>query len=479
MSPVIASLRRLGARTLLVAAALAPSAPAAPAPHPIRIADTGRHLVTGDGQPFFWLGDTAWELFHRLDREEAEAYLTHRAARGFNVIQAVALAELDGLNVPNVYGHRPLIDNDPLRPDVKDGSDNDYWDHVDWIVTWANELGLTIGFLPTWGDKWNRAWGAGPEIFTVENARAYGRWLGERYRDRSIVWILGGDRAPDLPVHRDINRAMAQGLSEGDGGDHLITFHPTGGRGASEWFHGESWLDFSMRQNGHVAEFTGRYDKTGEDYRRQPTKPIIDGEPIYEGHPINFKAAELGHSLAADVRRPLYWNLFTGAFGHTYGHHSVWQMYDPKRHAPINAPLMSWREALDEPGAAQMQHARSLMLSRPFLEFVPDPTVIVADTVPTSVPGAGRYAFVATRTASGSCALVYVPAGRRFHVRLDAITGDPVKAWWFDPRLGTAQEIGTFPNTGAKAFTPPQHGEALDWVLVLDDASRAFAAPGR
>ena len=56
---------------------------------------------------------------------------------------------------------------------------------------------------------------------------------------------------------------MARGLRKGDGGAHLMTFHPTGGNGSSTWFHNDDWLDFNMRQNGHVAEFTGRYDKRG------------------------------------------------------------------------------------------------------------------------------------------------------------------------------------------------------------------------
>ena len=57
----------------------------------LRVSDNGRYLQTLDGKPFFWLGDTAWELFHRLSREEAEMYLKNRAAKGFTVIQAVAV----------------------------------------------------------------------------------------------------------------------------------------------------------------------------------------------------------------------------------------------------------------------------------------------------------------------------------------------------------------------------------------------------
>lgn len=449
---------------------------AAPLPK-LMISDNQRFLVTADGQPFFWLGDTAWELFHRLDREDAVSYLDRRAGQGFTVIQAVALAELDGLNDPNPYGHKPLQNNDPTQPDVKDGANNDYWDHVDFIVAEANKRGIYLGLLPTWGDKWNKKWGVGPEIFTPQNAEIYGEWLGRRYQKAGLVWILGGDRPVENDTHKEITRAMARGLRKGDGGAHLMTWHPTGGLGSAQYFHGDGWLDFNMRQNGHVAEFTGRYDQTRADYDRMPSKPVLDGEPIYEDHPISFDAKKFGHSVAADVRRPLYWNLFTGAFGHTYGHHSVWQMWSPGKN-PINNPLLPWREAIEQPGATQMQHGKNLMLSRPFLTRVPDDSIIVTDRVPTSVPGAGRYRFVATRDASGSYAMVYAPVGRAFKVRMDKITGAKVKAWWFNPRTGNAEAIGEFPNSGERVFTPPQPGEQLDWVLVLDDAAKELAVPG-
>jgi hypothetical protein len=102
----------------------------------LKVSENRRFLVTEDGRPFFWLGDTAWELFHRATREDADRYLRNRARLRFTVIQAVALAEMDGLNVPNTYGERPLRDNDPATP-------NDaYFAHVDWIVARANTLGL-------------------------------------------------------------------------------------------------------------------------------------------------------------------------------------------------------------------------------------------------------------------------------------------------------------------------------------------------
>ena len=444
----------------------------------LKVSDNHRFLVYEDGRPFFYLGDTAWELFHRLKREEAEKYLEDRAKKGFTVIQAVALAELDGHSDPNPYGHLPLVDLDPAHPAVKDGPNNDYWDQVDWIVNKANELGLVVGFLPTWGRYWHDAIKDKKPLFNQENAATYGEWLGKRYKDKALIWILGGDRNVQNDAQKDLIRAMAKGLRKGDGGSHLMTLHPPGGNGSSSWFHNDDWLDFNMRQNGHQPEFTGRYDKTAEDYNRTPIKPVIDGEPIYEDHPVNFNPDKLGHSIAADVRRPLYWDLFSGAFGHTYGHHSVWQMYDPARGKPINRPLMPWFEAINEPGAGQMQFGRHLIESRPFLTRIPDPSIIVTDTVASSVPGTGTRHYAATRDSEGTYAMVYAPVGRAFKVRMDKIKGEKVIGWWFNPRNGHAQKIGEFESKGEREFLPPDNGELIDWVLVLDDASKRYPAPG-
>ena len=442
------------------------------------VSENHRFLQSIDGKPFFWLGDTAWELFHRLKREDAIRYLDDRAKNGYTVIQAVALAELDGLNSPNAYGHKPLIENDPTKPDIKSGPDNDYWDQVDFIVAEANKRGIYVGFLPSWGDKWVKKWGQGPEVFTPTNAAVYGQWIGERYKDAGVIWILGGDRPVETDTQKEIIRAMARGLRLGDKGKHLMTFHPTGGASSSQYFHNDDWLDFNMRQNGHTAEFTGRYDATKADYELKPTKPVLDGEPIYEDHPVSFDAKKFGHSIASDVRRPLYWNLFTGAFGHTYGHHSVWQMWSAD-HQGINNPLMPWTEAILQKGAVQMQFGRALMESRPFLTRIPDQEILVTDRVATSVPGAGRYQFVATRDAEGTYAMVYAPVGRPFKVKMNSIRGPRVKAWWFNPRDGIAEAVGEFANTGEHEFIPPNPGEMLDWILVLDDVAMNYKAPGK
>ena len=441
----------------------------------ITLCENRHYLQTADGRPFFYQGDTAWELFHRLTREEADLYLKDRASQGFNVIQAVALAELDGINTPNAYGHKPLVNRDPTKPDTKEGEQNDYWDNVDYIVSRANSLGMYVGLLPTWG-RW---WRDKDKIFNPQNAEQYGRWIAERYSKYSVIWILGGDRNPDAQYHIDIIRAMARGIRSVDK-KNLITFHPTGWQTSSRWFHNDEWLAFNGRQSGH----TQRYNSNrliADDFNRKPTKPIIELEPLYEDHPLEFRPNEEGHSNAWDVRRALYWSVFYGSAGVTYGHHSVWQMYDKEKgRGPINRPLMSWQEAINQPAADDVRHLKELMLSRPYFSRIPSEDFIVPSDVYTAMPGAGRYRFVATIDNEGRYAMVYAPISRTLSVNCSMIKAEKITAWWYCPRTGKAKKIGTrLNNKPTMSFTPPHAGEAEDWVLVIDDASKHYPTPGK
>lgn len=426
-------------------------------PAPIRVSANHRHLERADGSPFFWLGDTAWELFHLLDREEADFYLRTRASQRFTVIQAVALAEFEGLTRPNAYGHLPLMDNDPTRPVEA------YFQHVDWIVARANALGLTVGFLPTWGDKWNRKWGLGPEIFTVANAAAYGAWLGRRYRDADLVWIVGGDRPVENPGHLAILRAMAEGLRRGDGGAHLITLHPQGQHHSGDYAHAEAWLDCNMLQSGHAQFDTPNWAMIAKDWDRSPAKPCLDAEPCYENHPVRVRK-EQGWFDEREVRKGCWWALLAGAFGHTYGCHDIWGFHDPAKGRRYADPRTPWQLALHFPGANQMRHARALIESRPMLRRIPDQQLIAGD------PGVGADHLQAARADDGRYAFIYAATGRPIAVATERLTGRHLRASWFNPRTGTGQAIGTLERRGFPVFTPPTGGDGQDWVLVLDAA---------
>jgi hypothetical protein len=457
-------------------------------PLALKVGADGRYLeCAATAMPFLWIGDTAWELFHRLDREEALHYLDRRAAQGFSVIQAVVLAESDGLRTPNAYGHAPLVDCDPARPNER------YFEHVDFIVRAANERGLFVALLPTWGDKVpNLAGGIGPVVFDATNARHYGRFLGKRYRDTGVVWMLGGDRGIDTPTVLEIWRAMALGIREGDGGRHPMTFHPRGDASSGWWVHNEPWLDFNVFQSGHVARYLPVHRFAEELALMRPRKPFLDAEPPYEDIPVRFWNYLKPHSpepvpprvldrngfLADtthfrdgfftdyDVRVHAYRNLLAGSCGHTYGNNAVWQMWRPGQPAAIPC-LHDWRTALDRPGANQIRHLRALFTRFPFDQLVPDQSLVFGPN------GDGPDHVRAAISEDRTFALAYLARARPLTMATRKLTDAPLSASWFDPRTGRTLPDRDLAQGGHASFEPPASDPGLDWVLILQSASPA------
>lgn len=430
----------------------------------LKVHENKRFLVFEDGTPFFYLGDTGWELFHRLTFAETEKYLENRRKKGFTVIQAVILAELDGLNTPNANGDKPLIDHDPLKPNEK------YFKHIDKVVKLAAEKGIFIGMLPTWGDKVDKVWGKGPCIFNPENAFFYGQWLGSRYKNEpNIIWIIGGDRSGGGNNFAVWN-AMAKGIKSVDK-NHLMTYHPWGETSSSFWFHHCEWLDFNMAQTGHGQRSYAIYTRIiQEDYAKHPIKPCMDGEPRYEDHPVSWNPDVLGWFDDADVRQAAYWSLFTGSFGHTYGCHAIWQMLAPGRE-PVGLARNTWYDDLDLPGAFSMMYVRKLMESRHFISRVPDQSLIANHYTPET------DRIVATR--GDGYAMVYIPTGWAAEVRVGKLQADSLAAWWYNPRNGEATFIDNFKAEGIRIFTPPSSGRGNDWILILDDITKGYPPPGQ
>jgi hypothetical protein len=328
----------------------------------LKISNNQHYLVTENDEPFFWLGGTAWELIHRLTKEDIDIYLTDRANKGFTVIQTVILAELDGLNTPNAYGNKPLIDNDPTK------LNNKYFELVDYVINKSEELGLYVGLLPTWGDKFNKRWGVGPEIFNPENARIFGTLLAKRYRNHTnIIWILGGDRIPEQPIHFEIVNSMADGIRQTDT-NHLITYHPMGGQIASKFFK-ESWMDIDMFQSGHDRK-TKEYKYVWDSKKNAPNRPVINGEPRYENIPDRLDTKNPWVWLDDnDVRVAAYWSITAGAAGFTYGCNDIWQMYSIDRIPNLQART-GWKSALNLPGASQMTFMKSVFEKLPWQAMV-------------------------------------------------------------------------------------------------------------
>lgn len=438
----------------------------AASPPPLRVSDDGRFLVTLDGAPFFWLGDTAWSLT-KLTRDEIRRYLVDRAAKQFTVIQVTGGFNEDWMG----FRESPFVDDDTDRPRES------YWQQVDFIVDEAARQGLYVDLVVMWGQAYRPAFqGDG------EKARRLGLWLGTRYRNRSnVIWVVSGeydsinDYDPNLSAEqRALLVAMAEGLRKGHGGRQLMSIHPGSYRTSAVEFHQEPWLDFNMLESGHLDDAQAwpcywpegpcaeSYDLVTAEYHRKPVKPVIDAEPIYDTKPDGFYLGAPGPRVGEDVmRRKAYWSVFAGAFGHVYGHNDIEIFYVPGE-PTTNGQSGHWQDALQAPVAGQLRYLRRLLESRPMLTRVPDQSLLVSE------PQGSIHHVRATRGSDGAYALIYIPTGGSVIVNLERLSG-PGTASWFDPRTGRSTPIGEFLNAEKREFDAP--GEVRsgnDWVLVLD-----------
>ncbi len=420
----------------------------------IKVSSNKHFLVTGDDQPFFWLADTAWELFHRCTLDDIALYLDNRRNKGFNVVQSVILAELDGLRVPNAIGEVPLIDMDINKPNPA------YFDFIEHVIQMVAERDMYMCVLPTWGDKVTNS-GKGPQIFNESNARAYGQFLGKRYRKHdNLIWMNGGDRyaVDETNDYRPIWRALGEGIKSE--ADQIMTFHPRGVDGSSTEFHHDSWLDFNTWQSTHNDINEPIWEEIFGDWMRMPTKPVLDSEPCYEGIHIQFDPAN-GYFTPYDIRRRVYRGVFAGGCGFTYGHSSIWQMKSDE-HESVLASSRPWKDCLDDPAAFQVHHLKDLMLSRePYLNRIPDQSLLLSNY-------ADNHRHVrATREGNGLYVMVYIPTRlQSVQLNLRRLSGETFKASWFDPRTGKITEIGIYGRQDHPTFTTQHKGP--DWVLLID-----------
>jgi hypothetical protein len=430
----------------------------------LQVGENHQYVEHADGTPFLWIGDTAWQLFYRLKSRDAggndlEKYFGNRVERGFTVIQAVLIDELDYKSGKGCTenGSMPFVDRDPTRR--VDG----YWQWVDFVISRAEHHGIYLCLLPCWGN-----WVNDEAIFDSLSAYDYGRFLGERYADSpNIIWMLGGDREVNAG-QKIIWNSMAKGIKDQTGNRHLITFHPRGAKSSSEVFHSETWLDFNTYQSGHAVDEPNVWQLAVRDVQRTPAKPTLNSEPGYEGIVARFwESCDNAVLTDYDVRKDAYRSLFSGTWGHTYGHSSIWQMLRPgDKPAACADSGVPWYHAIEWEGAAQMIHVARLLRSRPAHRWTDES--LVAEGL-----GSGSTRMGASR--GEKYALIYFPASMTRSIATDRISGDRVTCYWFNPRNGVSTLIGTFAKSGEHRFTTPDN---LDWVFVIDDAGAGFNSPG-
>ena len=72
--------------------------------------------------------------------------------------------------------------------------------------------------------------------------------------------------------------------------------------------------------------------------------------------------------------------------------------------------------------------------------------------------------------------MIYLPQNKPVQIDLSKVSGSKKNGWWYDVRNGQSTMINSVGGKGTKSFSPPKHG--VDWVLVIDDASKKYGVPG-
>ena len=430
------------------------------------VSDNGRYIIHENGTPFFWLGNTAWLISERLTREEAEYYLSKEHEYGYNVEQ---IQVLNATPTFNIYGMQANDDSFDMSKFSKEGVYG-YWEHLDYIVDMAEANGIYIAMDCIWGSQ--------IDLMDEKKAAAYGKFLGERYKDKpNIIWLIGGDIRGDKKP--EVWDAMARAIRKADA-NHIMTFHPRGRTTSAWWFNDREWMDFNMFQSGHrrygQRRGDGDYtikDNTEEDNWRyvdmsfevEPVRPVIDGEPSYEDIPQGLHDLDAPRWQDYDVRRYAYWAVFGGAFGHTYGHNSVMQFIRPGLLASFGAEK-PWWEAMKDPGYGQMKYLKWLMLTFPFTERIADQSVIAGTN------GERYDRVIATR--GEDYILVYNYSAKPMSIDLTKISGAKKNVWWLNPSDGQLTFLGEYDNAVAEFSYDAAYLRGCDRVLIVVDAAKNY-----
>jgi hypothetical protein len=386
----------------------------------VMISENGRYFVK-DGKPFFWQGDTDWELFRVYTVPEAKTILQKRKEQGFTIIQAMTVGVFPEaaaiVKMKSIQGLQAWLDWNPLTPNEK------YFNRMDSIVAVADQLDivLVVGVYHAWDQDRGR--------ITVKNARPWAKWLTSRYKNaRNVIWAMypHAKQASDSVV-----MATVQGIKEGDDGRHLITIHPDPGPVSSSIMHSQPWLSFNTIQTW-TSNFTN-YDMVAKDYAKMPVKPVVDGEARYEGE---------DKTTPFETRRVAYWTCLAGGF-YSYGHAGNW-LY----------PL-TWKDWIDSPGAKQMKTVRDVFESLDWWNLVPDQSILSGEVKGNA----------AARSAKGDWIMVYITGKDAVSLKLDKINAKLVKGYRINPQTGAKTEWGTINTSATTAFLLPDGLE--DAILIF------------
>ncbi|SPE60886.1 conserved exported hypothetical protein [Verrucomicrobia bacterium] len=423
-----------------------------------------RILVDQNSAPFLVAGDSPHALFVNLTTADAAAYLTDRAARGINSlwVNLICVRPVEGRPDGSLLdGTKPFTGSIPGTSSYNLTTPNEpYFAHVAEIIRIAatNRIVVMLDPLET----------AGLLQTALDNGsarcRAYGQYLGNRYKDfPNLIWLNGNDfQKWSVATNDAVITSVALGIKD-KAPDQLQTLELN--YQASCSLDDTNWGPIVGLNLAYTYYAT--YAEVLRGYNQYANVPVFMGEANFECETNGDEDGGSPHIL----RMQEYWTMLSGATGQLYGHKYIWRF------------LPGWQSHLDSPGMVQFGYLNSLFGQRKWHELVPDQahTFVTGgygkfiSVGPSATKPGGRFAsndyVTAALTPDGSLGMAYLPQGGTITVAMTKLQNG-VTARWFDPSTNTFRAISgsPFSNTGAHQFTTPGKNSAgePDWLLVLE-----------
>lgn len=437
------------------------------ATYPVKISSRNpRNLVDQNNIPFLIVGDSPQALLVNLSAMNTAAYVVDRATNGFNtlLVDAICTTYTGGPgNASLLNGTLPFTNTlaggyyDLTAPNPV------YFAYVDQILNLCASNGIEVMLDPIETGGWL------PTMLTngTANCRAYGQYLGMRYKDfPNLIWSSGNDFQNWLtPANDAVVLAVALGIKDKDT-NHLQTVEL--GYFLSSSLDDTNWA--SVVDLNAAYTYSPTYAEVLHAYNQSNGIPTFMIEANYD---FETNSSTDGGSTRS-LRMQEYWTMLSGAAGQLYGNHYT-----------VKFPS-GWQSYLDSPGVTQLGYMAKLFGSRAWYNLVPDQTHTFMTggygSFTNGIPGGGSGQGInvlftgnnyvtAALTPDGSLGMAYLPQGGSITVAMTNLQ-NAISARWFDPSANSFRNIAgsPFTNIGTQTFTSPGSNFAgdPDWVLVLE-----------
>jgi len=329
-----------------------------------------------DGKKFFYLADTCWSAFTNPTYDEWEYYLEYRKMQGFNALQINILPQHDRSETKYRINPFQILSDGKWDFSKKN---NKYFDRAEKIIEMAVERGFVPALVILWCDyvKGTRlTMKDESKVIPEEYLEEYVEYVVERFGKYDAIFIVSGDTdlaTEDAMRYYSTALSIVKGVSPGS----LTTMHLVGGLSdLPESIIYSPHYDFYMYQSGHRKEHQYRPYEMAQKFYNMPVKrPIVNGEPCYEGMG-SIRAYEIyGRFNNFDVRKAVWQSLLSGAkAGVAYGAHGIWswQKLDREyRYTVSYGTPYHWSTALHFPGAFDVAFAKWIFEKYDLFDVVP------------------------------------------------------------------------------------------------------------